>query len=683
VTFRERARISPDDLGWLGSVVAALLLAAAFAWLTPALAKLYPSPDQALFPEWTSFAIPEPLEDVRSMLTLAMPFVLAAVMLMMGSAASTRRSLDPLVIAIQIGGVGLLTWSVLEQRHVLPVIPSNYFQPLLLSVPNFVAGVLIGGAMTALILFWSGGVPGPLRAVGRLGGRWWLPLAAAVIATAVFVLPAVVTDSTIAHAGPFVSTNIPTHAEDYFAVVNGRTPTVDYIAQYANLLPLALAPVLAAFDSSITSFSIAVCILSAAGLLAIFGVFTEVTRRPWAALALYVPFLALSLFPWHAYGAVREFAGNYYALLPDRLLGPFLLAWLCALHVRRRRIPMWAMFLLAGLTVLNNPEFGTGALIALALALLAGSERSLPLRQRLTELVVQGVIGVLAALAIVSVITLARTGDLPNPTLLTYYNHLFLREGVGLLPMQSLGLHWAYYATYAAALLVASARYVQASPDRTLTAMLAFSGSFGLITGMYFVGRSVEFQLLILLPVWALCLTLVAWTAAGALRSARRDRERLSRLVIPATAALIGFGLMVSAIDRVSPPWRQLDRLAESGRAVDDTPNAERFIETHTDPGDRVLVIGTPLDHRVADRAGVTNVSPLNGYVSLLSPAEADRALDQLQSEGGKEVFEEVTEPPAFTPTARQVRELAPILRQRGYRLIERDPSSGLRLWRD
>jgi hypothetical protein len=211
--------------------------------------------------------------------------------------------------------------------------------------------------------------------------------------------------------------------------------------------------------------------------------------------------------------------------------------------------------------------------------------------------------------------------------------------------------------------------------------MLTFSGAFGLISGMYYVGRSNELQLMILFPVWALCLTLVAWGAAGALRSARGETARLRRLLLPAAAALIGFGVMVSAIDRVSPPWRQLSRIQETGPSSYDLSNAQRFIESHTQAGDRVLVLGTPVDHRLADRAGVTNVSPLNSLIALISSNEADRSLDQLENEHGPEVFEAVTEVHALN-RFNTIPEFAAIMRQRGYRLIEQDPSSGLRLWR-
>jgi len=677
-----RRRIAADDLAWLSAIAGSVLLVGLLLLIAPLLADLYPSPSHPVFEVWAAKVNPEPREDVRGMLVLGTPFLVAAGVLFLGSGQRPRRSLDLLIVAAQLVAAALLVWAVVRQPHLVPLAPADYLDPLLLSEPNLIAGALIGVVLTEVLIWWRGPAPRPLSALRRLLDWPGVALGLAVLATAVFLLPAVITDATVGQSGPLVRSDVGLHAEDYLAVVNGRTPLVDYIGEYSNLLPLAIAPLLAALDSSITAFTILMCCLSAVALLAVYGVFGQVTRRPWAALALFVPFLALSLFPWDDRGAFREFDGNYYALLPGRLLGPFLLAWLCALAVRGRRIPAWSIFLLAGFTLLNNSEFGSGALIATALALALGGDRSIPARDRLLALARAAAIGIGAAVAIVCAVILVRAGSLPDPALLNYFSRLVLRESFGLFPMPTLGLHWAMYATHVAALLTATVRHVRREPDTTLTAMLAFAGAFGLTTGMYFVGRSIQIQLMILFPVWAFCLALVAWTAGRALRDAGAERRRLTRLLVPAAAALIGFGVMISAIDRVSPPWRQVSRLEAGGRAIYDMPNAQRFIEAHTDPGDRVLVIGTPVDHRLADRAGVVNVSPLNSYIALISDDEADRSLDQLRDEGGDEVFEVVTGPNSINPFLRPIPEFAAILTRRGYRLVEQDPNSGMRLWR-
>jgi hypothetical protein len=141
--------------------------------------------------------------------------------------------------------------------------------------------------------------------------------------------------------------------------------------------------------------------------------------------------------------------------------------------------------------------------------------------------------------------------------------------------------------------------------------------------------------------------------------------------------------VMVSALDRVSPPWRQVDRLTMGGPGANDLLAAQRYVEAHTRPGEPVLVIGTTLDHRVAERAGVDNLSPLNDITSLISPSEADRAIDQVEDAGGTEVFESVSDSPGTGGgLVFKIPEFAAILRARGYRLVGVDPDSGLRLWR-
>lgn len=543
-----------EDLAWVGVIVAAIALAAVAVWLAPLAAHLYPKPNRDVFPGWSVEIMPEPREEARAILALGTPILLALVVATLSTSRPRRRSLDPLIVGAQVTGAGLLVLAILEQPRRSGFLPLDYFDKLLLSRTNLVLGLLIGLALTAIVLRWRRELPEHIVEIGRwFQARSWIALAIAILATAIWLLPAIQSDATVGESGVIAAGHIPLQGQDYFSVVNGRTPLVNYIADYANLLPYIVAPVLDVFHTSITSFTSAMNVLSGLALLAIFGVFAQVTRGRWTALALYVPFLALALFPWNDVGSHREFAGIYLGVLPGRYFGPFLLAFLCALSTRRR-VPIWVLYGCGGLVVLNNAEFGVGSVLAMTAALLVSLDRSSPLWPRLRQLVVQGAAGLLAAVALVSTFTLIRAGALPDPTLLTYYSRVFWYDSFGLVPMHTLGLHWALYATYAGALITAAVRFVRAEPDRTLTAMLAFSGVFGLATGMYFVGRSSQFQLMLLFPAWGFALALLAWTAAHALRSAAGDRDRLVRLLVPGCAALIGFGVMVSAIDRFPRP---------------------------------------------------------------------------------------------------------------------------------
>jgi hypothetical protein len=617
---------------------------------------------------------PEPLEATRYLIAAAIPPILAGIVLALGTREPARRSLDFAVVAVQLAAIAFVVWSITHQTSAAPITPPGYFDRLLVSVPNLLAGVVIGAALTALAATRAELPLSRLNPLAsRLVGRRGIAFALAVAFTAIWLLPALVTDATVGYAGRIPSGHVPADAQEYFAVVNGLTPLVNYIPLYVSLLPLAVAPVLSAFGTSLTLFSIAMCLLSLVALLVVYGSFAEVTRGPWAALALYVPFVAISLFPWERHGAQWEFNANYHGFFPGRYLGPFVVAWLCALSLRRRRLPGWALFLAAGLAAWNNAEFGVPSLVAVVVALSFGADRSVPVAKRLSSLGVHAAAGLLMSAALVSAVTLVRSGELPNPGFAVYWSRIFAREGYGLVPMPTLGLHWALYLTYAAALLTAAVRYVRAAPDATLTAMLAFAGAFGLLTGFYFAGRSLPWQLMLLFPVWGFALALLTWTVTLSLRSARADRFRLRRLILPAFATLTGFGIMVAAIDRFPLPWQQVERLSASGKSVYDEPTKQKFVEAQTNPGDRVLILGTPVEHQIAERAGVVNASPfyLSAF-SFVSTREVERAIDFLEEDGGRKVFERVTKP---------LPEVAGILRRHGFDRLRRDKASGLVEW--
>src|SRR4029077_20323136 len=75
---RRRFSMPAEDLAWVGSMCAAILLALACWKLAPQLARLYPEPVHDVFALWRSTVVPEPLEEARSILALGTPFVVAA-----------------------------------------------------------------------------------------------------------------------------------------------------------------------------------------------------------------------------------------------------------------------------------------------------------------------------------------------------------------------------------------------------------------------------------------------------------------------------------------------------------------------------------------------------------------------------------------------------------------------------
>ena len=82
------------------------------------------------------------------------------------------------------------------------------------------------------------------------------------------------------------------------------------------------------------------------------------------------------MLPWHFYGdgAARDYNGLYYAAFPSRYLGPLLVFWLLARHLRRGSPPLWLLYFVAGLAMFNNFEFGACTLVALLGATLLGRQ---------------------------------------------------------------------------------------------------------------------------------------------------------------------------------------------------------------------------------------------------------------------------------------------------------------------
>jgi hypothetical protein len=78
----------------------------------------------------------------------------------------------------------------------------------------------------------------------------------------------------------------------------------------------------------------------------------------------------------------------------------------------------------------------------------------------------------------------------------------------------------------------------------------------------------------------------------------------------------------------------------------------------------------------------VANVSPVSGYFPLITYAVADLGVDELEENGGDEVFEAVTDSQRPQPVALQDHPLRDDPSAARYRVIRQDPSSGLRLWR-
>ncbi|HZV73974.1 MAG TPA: hypothetical protein VFF79_09695 [Conexibacter sp.] len=679
------ARGSQDaaTAAWVCAIPCAAIAVAAILLLGPPLGRLlFPAHSPYTFLAGSGPPAPEPTKQARYLLALCAPLLgalaTASAPRWLGRVAARATVLA--VVATQLALVGVVVASIVAQYRLRfgvvytlgrePTLTLHYFVPATLAVAALLAAATAGALRSERVRQRAG------AALLRESRRRRLVVGGlALAATAIWMLHAVHSDAEIGNAVEDVRYHLGFTLDETFAVLNGRTPLVDFTAQYGSLWPFVIAVPMLAAGKTVLTFTIVLCTITAIALLAIYGVLRRVTRSATTALLLYLPFLATSLYQISGTLQNRSTVGSYYANFPLRYAMPFFVAWLTARRIERGRggaTGAWLLFTAAGLALLNNGDFGIAALGATVAALLwSGDGLRRPALLRLAGAVAAGLA---TALALVSLLTLVRAGALPQPARLVDYARTYAIGGFALMPIPGvLGVHLLIYLTYVAAIVVATVRVLRGARNRVLTGMLAWAGVFGLGAGTYWVGRSHPVALKYQFSAWALALALLAVVAIGELAA-----PRLRRTAIGALVALFGFGVAACSLAQTPTPWGQIARLQAPFVPTEATPEADplvppadaatrRFVASLADGPSRFVVRrGAPVaillttGHRVADAYGVVNVSPYTGIESLQTVQRVEAVLDALRDAGGNTVI---------LPNPLDA-SIFPVLRRRGFELL-------------
>ncbi|MBS1869585.1 MAG: hypothetical protein JSS99_07975 [Actinobacteria bacterium] len=651
---RARVTVEADALAWLVAVPVALVSVALVALLGPPLGRLLHAGGNP-YTFWRDLrwaVVPEPTEQGRFLLALAAPLLFAGTL---ARVARRRVALPARVVALgvplaQVALLALALVCVVVQQRLVYEVPIyqpgvahrwRYFTPATLVA----AAVLAAGAFVVLDRpAWRARVGGWLRESDR---RRLLAALLAVLLTAIWLLHAVNTDGSIMGTSSHEWSPAQFTLDETYAIVDGRTPLADFTAQYGSLWPYLPAAALALFGETFLTFSLAMCAITAVALLAVYALLRRIARNGVTALLLYLPVLASSLFIVGGTRTSRYTFGDYFGVFPLRYAGPFLLAWLLArqLDGAAPRRAAW-LFLAAGLCVLNNAEFGLAALAATVAALAWATPDRSP--RALGRLAGEAALGLLAAYALVALLTLARAGELPQLGRLLDYGRLYSVGGFGLQRLHRLpGVHLILYATYVAAIGVATVRALERAPSRALTGMLAWCGVFGLGSAAYFMGRTHPELLIALFPTWALTLALLSVEAVERLERRAGARPRLgTALVLAATA------LTVCSLAQVPAPWTQLQRIGQQtpsepliegeaplpvySRAFLPDPSTRAFFAPR--PGAKVAILLTT-GHEIAHAFGVVDVARYTGLYSMPNRERLHTVVDDLRAEGGDTLY--------------------------------------------
>jgi len=663
-----RTEVAPAELAWLLAPPCALIFAAAIALLGPPLGRaLFPIPDIAFWPTATpTLAIrPEPTEQARFLIALAGPLVLSGLVAWLhGRVLPVRPAAVAALVQVSqmLLATFLLTAVIAQQRFSYGEAYSGSdasFRRVYFTLPTLIVAALL--TLGAVLMLRRTELVARIAArVRETPRKRLIGLALAVVFLILWLLTAINTEASFNASNFGVRANASFWLDEAYAVLDQRAPLVDFHAQYGQLWPYLSAGVMKLFGASLETYVAVMVTASGLCLLAIYAVFRRLVHSSLLALALFLPFVATGFFTEIGPLENRYGPSNLFSMFPMRYGGPYVLAWLLVRHVDRLRPRRAALlFLVGGLTLLNNPDFGMPAFAGTLVALFWTDAR--PWRRRLPALALEAALGLLAALALVALLTLAVAGSLPHLSYLFTFPRLWGVGGVTMLPMPTLGFHLVLYATFAAAFVAATVRaLIGASAERTLTALLAWSAVFGLGASSYFAGRSHPEVLISLFSAWMLSLSLLGVVAIQAL--AQRGGRRPT---VAAVAVLFGLALATCSLAQTPTPWSQLDRIRTAG-----PPNspiqrfdARRFVaEAGAAPGERVLIL-IPMGHRIAYELGLVNIAPYVSMISMPALEQLDEALAALRREGGRRVLAYLGQ---VTPEQQQAIQAAGFARVRG-----------------
>jgi hypothetical protein len=615
---------------------AVVLLASILIVAAPIGDHLFPSGGFHFFPSVMHLIYRKPAEQTRYLLAIAFVLALGLALILaraprtLMATSAGRSGIRIASIFCQISVVGVAVWGWWAQFHYTDgEPPTTHF-----SNGNLVAACLIAGGVLMLVRMR----PGLLdeRPFVARSLRSWMWLALAALITICWLLPSFFREQNLSAASLSVTYHLQFTFDDFVAVVDGRTPLVNYAEQYASLLPFAVWPAFRVAGAQVGTFTAMMCLFSLVSLLSIERVFALVFRSERLALVLYVPFLATSLFFILRSGSQLFSWASYYAVFPMRYAGPYVLLWLCVRHLRGLRPgkPV-VVFAFAGLVVLNNIEFGLPAYLALVIAMLVSEK---PDMARLASLIKDAAIGLVSAMAIVAVLTLAVVGKLPDLALLTLYSRVFGEGGFGLLHTPIAGLYLIVDMTLAAAVIVAAVRCRLGAGDGAYTAALAYSGVFGLGAGNYYMGRTHPGGLVVLFSVWALSVILLGLLALRTVATSRA-RPKASAL-LPVVSVSILLGLVATAVAQFPAPWTQLRRITTMEPAPQpyNISAAVAFVRSTTVPGEPIVLLA-PLGHLIALDAKVKNVSMYSSQEDIVTYEQLDEELAALRDAGGTRFY--------------------------------------------
>lgn len=616
---------------------------------------------------------PEPREQLGFVLALILPVALAFAVTMLlrrlGVFARQERP-NPWVSALAL--LSQLVVFAVAARALVFQATTAYRYRFLEDIPLVAAGLIVGAGIAS-----ASHLPGEFPRIRALC-IWlqrlrWLPWLLALAWVVVHGLTGIFRQMELASASPTVKANFPFIMGEYAAVLDGRTPLVNFFPQYQNLQGLVLAPVFKIVGFGVGSFTTVMFCETVAAFALLFFALKKISQSAWTALLLFIPMVAMAFYSNELLAnGYRTHSFNYYPVGPVRYFGTCLMALLSLWYLERPKLSRLIVCAVAAtLVALNNLDFGvTAAAGMLACTLLfpprfaaAGLVRRIIVAATLFGL------SALTALGVYCLFLRVFAGGWPMLGQVIAYQKTFALLGFYMIPMPKLGLHWVVYLTLISAVVLVIFETFSVDHDtitdhrRLINGSLAYSGIAGFGPLAYYVGRSHPMVLVATFLAWTYVLVQLAHRAWQQWReTAGQPRRPGDFLLCIPTVAIFGLYVLTwSAVFEVPNPVQELRRIFKQlPSAAGQDVALTKLINKYVPEGGKTAIVYRDA-HWLALQAHVSNVFPFAHFGSLILKEQVNATMAALTQMPPKRQF-------VF---GSPVPELRVLLEQSGYKQVE------------
>jgi hypothetical protein len=457
------------------------------------------------------------------------------------------------------------------------------------------------------------------------------------------LIPGYATERNITNSNNIFAFHLPYYVGDFFSIMSGKYPFVNFYPMYQNVLSMLLSPIYFILGFKLSVFTFSMVLLSFIGLILTFAAFSRVITEPWKRLPLFLPVLAGGMYSINdPYGTHVANSFLYYANWPIRLFGPSLMLFLISrFYAGKQQVRNKAFIYFIGSWVaLNNLDFGLSSFGATILAVSCWEilkNKKLKITLFVKEVSLAGAVSLLS-LSIYSIVLYILSGHFPNFLKMTTFIQVFAKYGYGMEPAPPIGLYWIIYLTFMTAivrsLIVIWNTSTPSNPQKLRVAMLLYSGIFGAGSMMYFMGRSHPYTLIVFFFSWAISLVLLMIDFMESFEIGRRTG------ILRPTFYAFSYCLLITILFFQAPHLKgEVERLRSHHPLLEsDINDIQNYLKDHIQQHEKIALL-YPYADLVARNLQIVNTFAYADPSAIFLKDQINTIMETLETSQTKKVF--------------------------------------------